>query len=79
VPGELAVTGFDDIDLASLTTPRLTTVRQPNRELAAEAARMLTARIQQPGAAARAVRLTPTLVARGSTTTAAQSQLGTMP
>jgi LacI family transcriptional regulator len=67
VPGELAVTGFDDIDLASLTSPRLTTVRQPNRELAAEAARMLAARIQQPEASARAVRLTPTLVTRGST------------
>ncbi len=67
VPTELAVSGFDDVDLASLTTPRLTTVRQPYRELAAEAARMLTARIQQPDAAARTVRLAPTLVARGST------------
>jgi LacI family transcriptional regulator len=74
VPGELAVTGFDDVDLASLTTPGLTTVRQPNRELAAEAARMLAARMQQPEAAARAVRLTPTLVARGSTVVAQSPQ-----
>ena len=74
VPGELAVTGFDDIDLASLTSPCLTTVRQPNRELAAEAARMLAARIHQPDASARAVRLTPTLVARGSTVALETSQ-----
>lgn len=74
VPGEIAVTGFDDIDLASLTSPCLTTVRQPNRELAAEAARMLAARIQQPEAAARAVRLTPTLVARGSTVAVESTQ-----
>ena len=67
VPEDLSVTGFDDIDLASLTSPCVTTVRQPYRELAAEAARMLTARIAQPEASARAVRLTPTLVARGST------------
>ena len=78
VPGELAVSGFDDIDLASLTSPCLTTVRQPNRELAGGAARMLAARIQQPAAAARAVRLTPTLVVRDSTV-GVQSPPGSMP
>ncbi len=78
VPGELAVTGFDDIDLASLTSPRLTTVRQPNRELAAEAARMLAARIQQPEASARALRLTPTLVTRGSTVVVESPQGSTL-
>jgi LacI family transcriptional regulator len=41
VPGDIAVTGFDDIPMAAITTPTLTTVRQPMRELGAAAARTL--------------------------------------
>jgi LacI family transcriptional regulator len=33
VPGELAVTGYDDIDAASLVTPALTTVVNPARQV----------------------------------------------
>lgn len=33
VPGELAVTGYDDIDAASLVTPALTTVVNPARQI----------------------------------------------
>lgn len=33
IPEELKIVGFDDIDLASLTTPRLTTIRQPVDEI----------------------------------------------
>lgn len=29
VPGDVAVTGFDDLGIAASTTPRLTTVRNP--------------------------------------------------
>ncbi|MEO7070627.1 MAG: LacI family DNA-binding transcriptional regulator [Nostocoides sp.] len=35
VPGDVAVTGWDDVMAAKYLTPRLTTVRQPVRELAA--------------------------------------------
>jgi LacI family transcriptional regulator len=41
VPGDLAITGFDHVPMAALVSPPLTTVRQPIRELAATAARML--------------------------------------
>ena len=33
VPGEVSVAGFDDIQVAAITTPRLSTVRVPLREL----------------------------------------------
>ncbi len=67
VPGEVAVTGFDDIPLAGLADPALTTVRQPVGELAAEAARLLARGPAggDPGPR-RTVRLAPRLVVRAS-------------
>jgi DNA-binding LacI/PurR family transcriptional regulator len=41
VPGELSVVGFDDIMLASLFEPPLTTVRAPKYEMGARAAQLL--------------------------------------
>jgi LacI family repressor for deo operon, udp, cdd, tsx, nupC, and nupG len=41
VPDDIVVTGWDDINIASLITPALTTVHQPTRDLGAGAARML--------------------------------------
>lgn len=67
VPGEVAVTGFDDIPMASLYDPDVTTVRQPVAELAAEAARLLDERLAgERHGPQRAVRLAPALVARTS-------------
>lgn len=43
VPGDLAVAGFDDSSVAGLTTPALTSVRQPTAELARRAATALIA------------------------------------
>jgi LacI family transcriptional regulator len=45
VPGELTVAGFDDTAAAVTLWPPLTTVRQPVRELAAEALGLLAAEI----------------------------------
>jgi LacI family transcriptional regulator len=44
VPEDVAVTGWDDIMAARFTRPPLTTVRQPMRELGAQAARLLDER-----------------------------------
>ncbi len=41
VPGDFAVVGFDDIDIASILKPELTTIRQPMHELGSEGATLL--------------------------------------
>ena len=41
VPDDLSVAGFDDLPFASLLTPRLTTVRQPARDMGQCAANLL--------------------------------------
>lgn len=45
VPGDLAITGWDDNPAAGAVTPPLTTVRQPMRELGRAAGDLLTARM----------------------------------
>lgn len=45
IPGDIALTGWDDIPLASVMTPPLTTIRQPTRELGSLAAKLLLSRI----------------------------------
>jgi len=41
IPGDLSVTGFDDIDLAAVVRPSLTTVHQPNYEMGRLAAELI--------------------------------------
>jgi LacI family transcriptional regulator len=50
VPGDLAVVGFDDIALASLITPQLTTVRQDMEALGEAAADALAQMMEDPEA-----------------------------
>lgn len=66
VPDDVMVTGFDDIPYAELSQPPLTTVRQPQEQLAAEVVRELTS-----GAAGdrppRRIAIAPELLVRAST------------
>jgi LacI family transcriptional regulator len=67
VPDDIAVVGFDDIELASLVSPALTTVENPAAETGRTAGRMLVERMT--GAfqgAARSVTLPSPLVVRAS-------------
>ena len=48
IPGDLSVTGFDDIDLAALLSPPLTTVRVPAVQIGRLAVRQLLAQINAP-------------------------------
>ncbi|MFF5259886.1 LacI family DNA-binding transcriptional regulator [Actinomadura viridis] len=66
VPGDLAVTGWDDIMAARFARPALTTVRQPMRELGARAALALDQLITGERATARRQTLATELVVRAS-------------
>jgi LacI family transcriptional regulator len=65
-PGDVAIVGFDDIQLAEYLTPPLTTIRQDKRGLGAAAARSLVQMIEDPGSAPPASMLPVELVARSS-------------
>jgi LacI family transcriptional regulator len=46
VPEDVALIGFDDIPMAALTTPGLTTMAMPMTELGAAAARLLDVQLR---------------------------------
>jgi LacI family transcriptional regulator len=66
VPGDVALTGFDDISSARHVRPNLTTVRQPMRNLGEEAVRTLLARIGDPAGQRRTLTLPTEVVVRRS-------------
>jgi len=49
VPEDLSITGFDDIELASIVTPGLTTVHVPHREMGRKAATQLANLVEGVG------------------------------
>ncbi|WP_369135756.1 LacI family DNA-binding transcriptional regulator [Modestobacter sp. I12A-02662] len=67
VPGDVLVTGFDDIPYSALSAPPLTTVHQPQAEIAAEAVRLLSRVLGDEPTAHDRVALRPTLTVRAST------------
>lgn len=48
IPREMAVIGFDDYEWMEITTPALSTIRQPSYELGQKAAKVLLSRIKTP-------------------------------
>lgn len=46
VPGDLSITGFDDMEFATVVTPALTTVRFPVADIGVEAARHIIERLE---------------------------------
>jgi LacI family transcriptional regulator, galactose operon repressor len=73
VPGDVSVSGYDDIAYAAFTSPPLTTVRQPARAMGEETVRLLLARLEGDEAAPRRVVVEPELRVRGSTGPASPS------
>lgn len=67
VPEELSVVGFDDIAQAALTSPPLTTIRQPSEQMGGLAVGMLVDQIENAAAGPRSIELATELIQRGST------------
>ncbi|MBW4028678.1 MAG: GntR family transcriptional regulator [Acidobacteria bacterium] len=67
IPGQVKVTGFDDVRYASLLQTPLTTIRQPCLELGATALAAMFGRIANPGMPARDYLIDFQLVVRQST------------
>jgi LacI family transcriptional regulator len=67
VPEDVSVIGFDDISVAAYHTPRLTTIRQPLRDMGETAARVLLQRIQGLKDYPKAIAVTPELIIRETT------------
>jgi len=69
VPGDLSVVGFDDIEMAEMTTPSLSSVKVSIKEIGRESLRQMTLLLrepQDPAASPKRIRLLPSLVARKS-------------
>jgi LacI family transcriptional regulator, galactose operon repressor len=75
VPGDVAVTGFDDIPYAGLANPRLTTVAQPAGEMGRRAVQMLLGAIDT-GVMQPSMRLPVQLMVRESSTTPRAARRG---
>ncbi|MCI9889418.1 LacI family DNA-binding transcriptional regulator [Micrococcales bacterium 31B] len=68
VPGDLSVVGFDDIPAAVSGEPRLTTIRQPLRDMGRAAAETLLRLLAEPEATApERLHMPIELIVRGST------------
>ena len=66
IPGDLALVGFDDIELASFLQPPLTTIRQPKQEMGRLAVELLLSRIHDRSQPPRRITLPVSLILRES-------------
>lgn len=66
VPEELAIVGFDDIPVASLVRPALTTVRVARHQLGIEAINLLLSQIENSANPGQVITLKPDLIVRQS-------------
>ncbi|MEE8343894.1 MAG: LacI family DNA-binding transcriptional regulator [Woeseiaceae bacterium] len=66
-PGDVSVTGFNDMPFVDRFSPPLTSLHIPHDELGVRAANLLLAEIRDSDAPRTTIRLDPVLVVRGST------------
>ena len=76
VPDQISVVGYDDIDLADVVTPALTTVHVPHRRMGQAAAELLISLIEDDIAPRRNVVLDTSLNVRASLALPSESSAG---
>jgi LacI family transcriptional regulator len=67
VPKDLAVIGYDDLELSRFTNPPLSTIAQPKKEVGVQAVNLLIERITQKNRPPTRLVLPPELIVRRST------------
>ena len=67
IPRDISLAGYDGIPLTQTLRPQLTTVRQKSEALGEQAAKLLIARLEQPGAILEEVVTIPVDLIKGST------------
>ncbi len=68
VPADIMVVGFDNVDLAVMTTPSLTTISQPRYQMGYTACNLLLERLNDANAEVKSMLLETELIVRESTT-----------
>ena len=67
VPKDIAVIGFDNIDLSKLVVPSLTTISQPKRQIGHQSCELLLDLIENPSSPTQHILLNTELIVRDST------------
>jgi LacI family transcriptional regulator len=67
VPEDLAVVGYDDLEIAHFTNPPLTTIAQPKKAIGVQAINLLVGRMSQKNRPPSRIILPPELIVRRST------------
>ena len=79
IPRDLAVVGYDDLEIAHFMNPPLTTIAQPKKEIGTQAVNLLVDRISHKGHPPTRLVLPPELIIRRSTKELDQSVASTAP
>lgn len=66
IPEDLGIVGFDNIDIASIATPGITTINQPGFQIGFSAAEVLFTKINNPEAKPKSIFLDTEMVTRDS-------------
>jgi DNA-binding LacI/PurR family transcriptional regulator len=67
VPDDISVIGMDDVSLATMITPALTTIKQPFKEMSQKAVELIVKQKEEVSVADKKIVMEPSLVVRETT------------